>query len=179
MALLSMWVRSAPLLRGWDCRQVVGHLANDLDSHALALGHRPAVAAHNVEGLDFLDGCGARLQFALKTINKIRQLDRITEKEKEQYDTFKSRALAEVHTAVSYMRACATFFEPANLAKAETWAQSRGKFFRVRQFEVRGATLHAKGPGLWENIDLPKVELPPFVLNFTETADDPVEPPTR
>ncbi len=130
------------------------------------------MAAHGVEGLDFLSGCAARLGCARKTINAIQRLDGISEREQEQFVRSKSEALAEMHLAVSYMCACATFFDPANLAKAVTWAQSRGMTFGVRQFEVKGTKLHTKGPGLWRNIDLPEVVLPPSTQNFMERPDD-------
>lgn len=165
-----------------DVSEIVEAADRTLGAAATALYVLPQVltdeaiedmAAHEVEGLDFLDGCTARLDFARKTINAIRRLDGITEKDQERYVTSKSEALAEVRVAVSFMRACATFFDPSNLAKAATWAQSRGMTFGVRQFEVKGTKLHAKGPGLWQNIDVPEVALPPSVQNFTEHADDP------
>ena len=133
------------------------------------------MAAYGVQGLNFLDhcrlgGCSARLGFARKTINRIRRLDGITEKEQEHFMASRAEAINEVLAAVAYVHASAAFFGLTNITAIEDWTQTRGSKFGVLQFKIKGKHLHLKGPGAWKNIGLPEIVLPPVVLTLTERS---------
>lgn len=125
--------------------------------------------SYGIKGTVFLNGCSATLGAARATIASVGRMTEIPKAQEEILQSRKTNAFDDALEAAQYAMACAEFFDPTNIAKIEKWAVERGMQFGVKQFKMKGRTLKPKGPGAWQNFDVPTVHVPPDVAEFAKS----------
>lgn len=132
---------------------------------------RTDLAAHDIRGLSILDGCDAKLGYAAATFRRIRQeaTNGITKAQHEKMADERRQAIEELVNAIGYLNTCRQFFDAHNLAAIGKWVATDGIRFGVKQFEMKNGRLHMKGPGHWQNIDVPNLT-PPTVIEVQALA---------
>jgi hypothetical protein len=122
--------------------------------------------AKGIRGVDYVAKPVPSVAFAKSTIGAIRGRHEVKAAERERLLECRRQVIIQVASAVAFVKACADFFEADNLSAIETWANSHGSTFALTKFKVKGNILHPHGPAMWQNIEIPKIVIPPVVLAF-------------